>query len=195
MTNHSYFNLGGHDNNKEGILEHFVHINAIEYTPVDENKIPTGELGQVQSEHALDFTTKRRMKAALRQLALEKQMPKEQMKRVFMTRQSETPFGFTREVEWNDDLSQLIVTDSGCENSQADCDRAAQILAIDLPILSEAGTSGAFSTNHEHQRLIELEVSHTLVTPTVELPFDTDRIPLENQGAALRKGLGGCESP
>ncbi|MGB0639644.1 MAG: hypothetical protein ACPGTU_09940 [Myxococcota bacterium] len=108
---------------------------------------------------------------------------------------SETPFGFTREVEWNDDLSQLIVTDSGCENSQADCDRAAQILAIDLPILSEAGTSGAFSTNHEHQRLIELEVSHTLVTPTVELPFDTDRIPLENQGAALRKGLGGCESP
>jgi hypothetical protein len=106
---------------------------------------------------------------------------------------AESPFGFTREVEWNQALSQLIVTDSGCENSQVNCQRAAQILAINLPPLTEAGSSGAFSVDHENQRFIQLEIDHTIVTPRVELPFDTDHIPLGNQGATIRNGLGGCE--
>ena len=106
---------------------------------------------------------------------------------------TEAPFGFTREVEWNDHTSQLIVTDSGCENSQVECERTAQILAINLPALESSGISGAFSTTHENQRFIELDVDHSIVNPTVELPFDTDHIPLENQGTALRQGLGGCK--
>jgi hypothetical protein len=73
------------------------------------------------------------------------------------------------------------------------CQRAAQILAINLPPLTEAGSSGAFSVDHENQRFIQLEIDHTIVTPRVELPFDTDHIPLGNQGATIRNGLGGCE--
>ena len=40
LTNHSYFNLGGHER-PEGILSHNLQINAFGYTPTDADSIPT----------------------------------------------------------------------------------------------------------------------------------------------------------
>jgi len=44
LTNHSYFNLAGHNKGKTGILEHTMCISADRYTEVDHESIPTGEL-------------------------------------------------------------------------------------------------------------------------------------------------------
>ena len=55
MTNHSYFNLGGH--NSGSILRHALKLNAIEYTPViDSAAIPTGKIETVK-DTPFDFTT------------------------------------------------------------------------------------------------------------------------------------------
>lgn len=53
LTNHSYFNLGGHDSGT--ILSHELMINGDSFTPTDKNLIPTGEIECVK-DSALDFT-------------------------------------------------------------------------------------------------------------------------------------------
>lgn len=56
MTNHSYFNLNGHDSGT--VLEHKVTLYADEFTPADEQSIPTGEIRSVEGT-PMDFRTGR----------------------------------------------------------------------------------------------------------------------------------------
>lgn len=54
MTNHSYFNLGGHDSGN--VYEQTIQLNATTYTSVSDSKsIPTGELAPVAGT-PMDFT-------------------------------------------------------------------------------------------------------------------------------------------
>lgn len=52
MTNHSYFNLNGHDSGS--VLEHKVTLNADYFTPADAESIPTGEIRSVEGT-PMDF--------------------------------------------------------------------------------------------------------------------------------------------
>jgi aldose 1-epimerase len=52
LTQHSYFNLAGHD--AGDVLDHVVELRADRFTPVDEGMIPTGELRDVAGT-PLDF--------------------------------------------------------------------------------------------------------------------------------------------
>jgi len=54
LTNHAYWNLGGHDNGK--MLGHVFQINADKYTVVTDDGIPTGELADVEGTD-MDFRT------------------------------------------------------------------------------------------------------------------------------------------
>ncbi len=52
MTNHSYFNLNGHDSGS--VLNHQVTLNADYFTPADAESIPTGEIRSVEGT-PMDF--------------------------------------------------------------------------------------------------------------------------------------------
>jgi aldose 1-epimerase len=58
LTNHSYFNLSGH--NSGTILDHKVWIKANQFTPVDKELIPTGEIWDVAGT-PMDFRTLKRV--------------------------------------------------------------------------------------------------------------------------------------
>lgn len=58
LTNHSYFNLSGHDSGS--ILDHKVWIKANQFTPTNDELIPTGELRDVAGT-PLDFRTLKRI--------------------------------------------------------------------------------------------------------------------------------------
>ena len=55
MTNHSYFNLAGHDK-PEKAMEQVLQLNALRFTPADALSIPTGELREVAGT-PMDFRT------------------------------------------------------------------------------------------------------------------------------------------
>ena len=58
LTNHTFFNLGGHDSGT--ILDHKVFIDADYFTPTDDNLIPTGELRPVEGT-PMDFRKEQAM--------------------------------------------------------------------------------------------------------------------------------------
>lgn len=58
FTNHSYFNLSGH--NSGSILDHKVWIKADQFTPTTDQLIPTGELRDVEGT-PMDFRTLKRI--------------------------------------------------------------------------------------------------------------------------------------
>lgn len=58
LTNHSYFNLGGH--NCGSILDHKLWIKANQFTPTTDDLIPTGELWDVAGT-PLDFRTMKKV--------------------------------------------------------------------------------------------------------------------------------------
>jgi galactose mutarotase-like enzyme len=56
MTNHAYFNLAGHD--QDTVADHMLTLHANQYTPTDEDSIPTGAVASVKGT-PLDFTQRK----------------------------------------------------------------------------------------------------------------------------------------
>ena len=104
-------------------------------------------------------------------------------------------FGFTREVEWVDDINRLMVTDSGCENAQDDCSRQGRVVMTELPDMTPSERTGSARPDGADQDYIELNWIRSAVDAALELPFDADRINLDDAGPALNSGIGNCETP
>lgn len=64
LTNHTYFNLDGHDSGS--MEEHELWLGASRYTPVVQGAIPTGEIASVEGT-PMDFTTSKKVGRDIRE--------------------------------------------------------------------------------------------------------------------------------
>lgn len=63
LTNHAYFNLGGH--NAGSVLDHMLTLHASRWLPTDETLIPTSEIAPVEGT-PMDFTAPKRLGADIK---------------------------------------------------------------------------------------------------------------------------------
>jgi aldose 1-epimerase len=69
MTNHSYFNLAGHDY-EDGVMDHVISINADAFTPSNERSVPTKEVKPVDEVPSMDLRKPKNLKEATKALGL-----------------------------------------------------------------------------------------------------------------------------
>ena len=98
LTQHSYFNLAGHDN-KNGILDHTLRLHCDAYTPVDEFSIPTREVNALNHDSTMDWRHTRTIRQALTDYGTEKigrtlEQIQTELKRETPLPQDVQPYGF-----------------------------------------------------------------------------------------------------
>lgn len=84
--------------------------------------------------------------------------------------------GFVREVEPTTDGSRLLITDSGCENPDGDCDRAGRVWEVAFPHEWPVEVSGAFSPDHAQQRFFFLSTYGIAINTELFYPYEVDPI-------------------
>jgi hypothetical protein len=58
--------------------------------------------------------------------------------------------------------------------------------------LTDTDNTGSAQPDGGDQTFVELEWKRSAVDAALELPFDTDRLPLSAVGPSLENGLGNC---
>jgi hypothetical protein len=101
--------------------------------------------------------------------------------------------GFVRSVAYTELINALLVTDSGCENPEAPCERSAAIWRLSLPAETPSGLSGAWTSDHSQQRFFSLDAMPLHVPDKLELPFAAQLLPLTSLADPLGlEPLGRC---
>ena len=88
-----------------------------------------------------------------------------------------------------------MITDSGCEHAQDDCGRQGRVLLTELPELSASTLSGSADSSGAHQTYIDLKWTRSAFDAALKIPFDADRVGINNAGLTLRSGIGSCNKP
>jgi hypothetical protein len=97
--------------------------------------------------------------------------------------------GFVREVEIPPPYDWLLITDSGCENPQADCTLEGRVVSAALPQLTPGGASGAFGD----QTFVTLESLPEAFQHEMVFPYEADMLSRDSVDATVAAGLGACE--
>ena len=97
--------------------------------------------------------------------------------------------GFVREVEIPAPHDWMIITDSGCENRQSECELSGRVISVSLPDLTPSGLSGAFG----EQTFITLESLPEAFQHEMVFPYEADVFAREEVDSLVAEGLGSCE--
>ncbi|MFT5687078.1 MAG: hypothetical protein ACI8RZ_008035, partial [Myxococcota bacterium] len=97
--------------------------------------------------------------------------------------------GFVREAEIPPPYDWLLVTDSGCENPQAECSLEGRVVSVGLPELAPEGQSGAFGD----QRFVTLESLPDAFQHEMVFPYEADVLARDEVDELVAAGVGSCE--
>lgn len=101
------------------------------------------------------------------------------------------PFGYVREVDGIDGGHKLLVTDSGCENSRADCGLPSQVVEVDTPDLDPPGTAGAFTGDHAEQVFFDLNPVKLEFERDPVFPYESHLLESDELGVEMKNGVEG----